>query len=60
MNQIPCIFIPGNHDDYSDDDKILLNSTFLAYNITNNKAFGFPFGDTFILPYDPYYSLYEL
>ena len=60
FSRIPCVVIPGNHDNYFEDDKILLNSTLLEYNITNNKAFGFVYGDTYILPYDPYYTLYEL
>jgi metallophosphoesterase superfamily enzyme len=28
ISKIPCVFIPGNHENYSEDDKILLNSTF--------------------------------
>ena len=59
ISRIPVVFIPGNHDNYEEDDKILLNSTFLAYNITNHKAFGFPFGDSYFIPYDPYLLLYD-
>ena len=59
MSQVPCAFVPGNHDDYSDDDKILLNSTFLLYNVTLNTATGFAFGDTYIILYDPYNVLEE-
>lgn len=50
--------IAGNHENYSDDDKLLLNSTFLLYNASLSHVTGFPFGDCYFVLYDPYLVLY--
>jgi hypothetical protein len=60
FSKIPCVFVPGNHENYSDDDKILLNSTFQLYNLSINLATGFQFVDTYIIPFDPFNVAFKL
>lgn len=59
FKRIPTVFSPGNHEHYSNDDKILFNSTFQTYNVTKDLATGFRFLDTYIVPFDPFNTAYS-
>lgn len=58
VSKIPCVFVPGNHENLSDDDKLLLSSTFNLYGVNIDLATGFRFGSAYILLFDPYNFVY--
>lgn len=58
LSKIPCVFVPGNHENLSDDDKLLESATFNLYGVDSNLATGFKFGSAYILLFDPYNFVY--
>lgn len=58
MSIIPFVVVPGNHENLSEDDKLLERETFNLYGVENNLTSGLLFGPTYLLPFDPYNFVY--
>lgn len=52
------MFVPGNHENLSEDDRLLLSKTFNLYGVNTDLATGFQFGSAYILVFDPYNFVY--
>lgn len=58
MSFIPIVLVPGNHENLSEDDKLLERETFNLYGVETNLTSGLLLGTAYLLPFDPYNFVY--
>ena len=58
LTTVPFILIPGNHENLSNDDKLLYKTTFKVYGIDAKLTSGFQFADLYFTLFDPFNFVY--